>query len=389
MNNRRSQLVLLGAGLGHLQVLRDWSQRLHKGVELTVITPSPQPTYSPGLSAWVNGECQASDINIALEPWIKACGARWIQDRCIGLDVHARTIQLRNEPERLLHFDWLSINTGSSMGLQQLEDLLPGAKGRVLPVRPVEQFMDYWARALETAKQRPMAVGVIGAGAAGVELALALKRRLSDVKAQASVSLIAGDEHWLAAPGSRARRLAERALQQAHIQVLHQKCTQVGDGELCLDNGMRLACDLPIVTTGSMAPPWLRNSGLALDAHGYVAVNAHQQSTSHLRVFALGDVATRVDRPHAKNAAYALHAGQQHAQTLWAAIQGLDLKPIPTPRRLLQFMNTSDGRATVQWGDSCINAGWVLRWKRSRDEAQLAALRHTAEALPPPSTAAD
>lgn len=378
MSNRRSQLVLLGMGHGHLQVLRDWGQQLRKGVELTVVSPSSEVTYSPGLSAWVNGSRQTADINISIEPWLRATGAKWIQDRCVALDANARTIQLRNNPEQLLHFDWLSINTGSSMGLQQLEDLMPGARGRVLPVRPTEQFMDYWIRAIQTATQRTMAVSVIGAGAGGVELALAIKRRLLDAQSQTSVTLIAGDDHWLAAPDSSLRRAALKALRRAHIQVFTQRCVGFSDGELLLDNGMRLACDLPIVATGSMAPTWLRDSGLHLDAHGYVAVNAQQQSTSHLRVFALGDVSTRVDRPQAKNASNALQAGRQHAQTLWSAIQGLDPAASPLPRQTLQFIDTSDGRAIAHWGKWCVSGRWVQQWKQHRDQQLIAPLRGDA-----------
>lgn len=368
---RRFQLVLLGVGHGHIQVLRDWAMHMRKGVDLTVVEPAADFLYSARLADWVSGRRQLSQDQIAIEPWIRASGARWIRDRCVALDVNARTVTLRDATRKPLHFDWLSINTGASMGLQQLESLLPGAHGRVLPLRPLDRFMDYWAKALEAARLRSMSLAVIGGGLGGIELALAIQHRLHQTSAHASVTLLTGGAASLA----NTPRALIAALARARIQVLHQACSQVGQGELILDNGMRLACDLPIVTTGCLPPPWLADSGLRLDGHGYVAVNAHQQSTSHLRVFAVGDVATRVDRVQDKTAMNALHAGSGHAHTLWAAIQGLDLRARTAPSTTLQLINTSDGSATLSWRRIGASGRWVKAWKSRRDQAWIERLR--------------
>lgn len=376
MSARRSRLVLLGLGHGHMQLLRDWATHKRTGVELTLVSPDEHFLYSACLSDWVSGRRDFAQDRVPVAPWLRASGAQWVRDRCIALDVNARTLRLRDDPERTLRFDWLSINTGASMGLDQLEQQIPGARGRVLPLRPLAQFMAYWEQALATARQRAMSVAVIGAGLGGAELALAVQQRLRQVKARASVTLL-GEPDW-APLAQRAQAQLRRALQRSGVQCLAQRCTQVRDGELLLDNGMRLQCDLPMVATGPQAPAWLAHSGLQLDAHGFVAVNAHQQSTSHARVFALGDVATRIDAALPKSAQSAWAAGAQHADTLWAAIQGLDTHNRAAREARVHWLSTSDGRAIVTGRAWALSGAWVARRKHHRDQAVLHALREPA-----------
>ena len=64
------------------------------------------------------------------------------------------------------------------------------------------------------------------------------------------------------------------------------------------------------------APTWLADSGLALDAAGYVRVGATLQSANHPDVFAAGDLIVRDDAPHPRNGVYALRAGPVLAENL-------------------------------------------------------------------------
>ena len=379
MNDRRSQLVLIGAGHAHLHVLKHWAEHIRHGVNVTLISPYPAQIYSGMIPGWLSGAYPMSACEIPLAPWVKAAGVHWIQDHCVALDVNARTVNLRNAPNKPIKFDWLSIDTGSSMSLQQLEVMLPGAKGRVLPIRPMEQFVQYWERAVQAATRRSIAVSIIGAGAAGVELALAAKRKLKSTHTHASVTLLSGTQPLLHNYPEGVGRAAQKALTQAGVHVLPHRCIEVQDGLLVLDNGLKLSCDLPIVATGSMAPPWLVNSGLKLGAHGFVAVNAHQQSTSHMRVFAAGDVATRIDTPHPKSGVYAVRSGALLGPNIWAAIQNLPLQAYAPPRHTLNLLNTSDGRAIASYGPWSASGRWAWWWKDRIDRNFMHTFQNVAQ----------
>ena len=60
---------------------------------------------------------------------------------------------------------------------------------------------------------------------------------------------------------------------------------------LHLDNGDTNEFDACFVVTAVAPPAWLRQTGLELDAAGFIAVDPTLQSRSHPNIFAAGDIA--------------------------------------------------------------------------------------------------
>ena len=353
--SERKHLVLLGAGHAHLQVIKQWPEFAPRYAQVTLISPDPIQLYSGMMPGWVAGRYQLNECQIDVRPWLERAGIHWIQDACVGLDAGGRLLHLQDPASEPVAFDRLSIDIGSSMSLAQLEATMPGAKGRVLPIRPMGLFAAHWEAAIERAKERRIDICIVGAGAAGVELALACKAKLKSVRAQATVTLLTGGtEHLLRQYSRRVQDFATQALERAGVSVLTQRCVGFEDGAIVLENNLRLKSDLPIMTTGSMAPAWLGDSDLALDQRGYIEVNAHQQSSSHPHVFACGDIASRNDIEHPKSGVYAIRAGAQMADQLAASLRGGALKEIAVQRRSLNILNTSDGRAIATYD------GWSM-----------------------------
>jgi selenide,water dikinase len=130
-----------------------------------------------------------------------------------------------------------------------------------------------------------------------------------------------------------------------------------------LEGGTSLACDAPIIATGTQAPAWLRGSGLALDAEGFISTNAFLQSTSHASVFAAGDVATRADVQHPRSGVYAVRAGPALDVNLRATLGGTPLQAWQPPRAALSLLSCGDQRAIASWGRWSAQGWWVWRWK--------------------------
>jgi NADH dehydrogenase FAD-containing subunit len=147
-----------------------------------------------------------------------------------------------------------------------------------------------------------------------------------------------------------------------------------------IGGSMRVACDVPIVATGSDAPSWLAGSGLALDPQGFVRVGATLRSASHPSVFAAGDVSVRDDAPHPRSGVYAVRAGPTLAANLRAALVGGTLATYTPQRRSLNLMALGDGRAIASWGawsaegrlmgwwKDRIDRGFVARWRAAGDQ---------------------
>ncbi|WP_372657229.1 FAD-dependent oxidoreductase [Hydrogenophaga sp.] len=374
------KLLLLGAGHAHVQVLAELARSRPADLDVSVLTPYPFQTYSGMIPGLVAGRYSAAEGQIALEPLMKAAGARWVQGRCTGLDMGARQVQVHAlDPKAAptsLGYDRLSIDTGAVLDRRQLDATMPGASTHALVVRPIEVFAALWPKVLEHALARPVSVAVIGAGAAGIELVFAAAQGIRSAGLRgASFTLITGGDEVAAnyTPGVRRRVL--RQLKRQGITVLMDSCVGMVPGSVRLGSGASLACDVPILAVGTHAPAWLQGSGLALCERGHVLVNAFQQSTSHPEVFAVGDVSTRADAPHPRSGVYAVRAGPPLAHNLLAAHHGRPLKPHHPPTHTLNLLSCGTQHAIASYGPLHTEGGWVWRWKDRIDRGFIARYR--------------
>jgi pyridine nucleotide-disulfide oxidoreductase family protein len=356
-------LVLLGLGHAHVQVLQGLADSRPAELNLTVIAPRPLALYSGMVPGFVAGHYTLEQCQIPLEGLLARSGARFIAGSAVGLDANAQRVALASG--ETVAWDWLGVNTGPVMDRERIEAAMPGARRHALFVRPIDAFGYLWPQVASMASQQPIHLAMIGAGAAGVELALSAAHALRrpGLPAGSHVSLVTGGEAPAAAYSSAVQARVQRALRRLDISVIPETCIGLEAGAILLANGARLVCDAPLLAVGAQAPAWLADSGLALDDNGFVAVNAFQQSTSHPRVFAAGDVASRIDAPHPRSGVHAVRAGPPLLANLRAALQGQPLTPYQPPRRTLNLLACGDRRAIGSWGGFSFEGRWAWHWK--------------------------
>ena len=369
----KRHLVLLGAGHAHVHVLHGLAQDRPADLAITLVAPHARQLYSGMVPGFVAGHYTLDNCMIPLEGLLARCGARYVQGSATGLDADSRTVTLASGAT--LPFDWLSLNTGPVMDREKIEAQMPGAREHALFVRPIEAFGQLWPRVMAMARQKKIHLVVIGAGAAGLELAMAAAHALKGASFApgSGVTLLSGAQPPGASYPAGVQRRIARALQRLRIEVLLDTCVGVDAGGVHLGNGQRLACDVPLLALGAQAPAWLAGSGLALDKAGFVAVNAFQQSTSHPAVFAAGDVASRVDAPHARSGVYAVRAGPPLLANLRAAWHGQPLKPYLPQKRTLNLLSCGGRHAIAVWDGLSVEGAWVWRWKDRIDRQFVAA----------------
>lgn len=346
-------LVLLGAGHAHVHMLSTLAAKPLPGVQVTLVAPYPRQLYSGMVPGFVAGHYTLEDCVIPLEPLLKDTGIHWLPRSVVALDAKARTVQL--DDGNRLNFDYLSVNTGPVQDRQYLEKTMPGAREFGLFVRPIETFGTLWPQVVALAQTRALRLAVIGGGAAGIELVMAIRHRLP----AASVTLITGGDAVAANYTPKVQQRVIKALKKRDITVLMDKAVGIQTGEITLGTGARLACDVPLIATGAQAPAWLANSGLALDAQGFIAVDACQRATSDPRVFAAGDVSTRVDRPLARSGVYAVRAGPALTANLTAVLAGIEPTPHMPPVNTLNLLSCGDHQAIASWGKYSAQGRWV------------------------------
>ena len=353
------RVLLLGAGHAQLAVLEALA-RLKRlpPAEWLLVSPGERFLYSGRVPGWVAGRFDYSQCSFALAPLAQAAGVDFLQGRAVALDAAAQRVTLADG--RSIEYDLLSLDIGGT----QNRDRLPGARENALFLRPIEGFAQLWRQTQALASERALDFVVVGGGAAGTEIALAVRHAFGG---HATVTLVA-EGGLLPGHAGGAQLRAATALQQRGIQLLPGRCTAIEPWHVCL-GPMRVACDVPILAVGSEAPVWLAASGLTLNADGFVCTGPTLRSTSHSMVFATGDVSARPDHPHPRSGVHAVRAGPVLGRNLLSWLRGAPLIQHTPQRRSLYLLSTGDGRAIASWGAWSAEGRWVGRWKDRIDSA--------------------
>ena len=367
------QLLLLGGGHAHVQVMTDFAQCPIPGWALHLLTPYRRQIYSGMLPGWVAGHYALDDCTIDLQALAQRAGMTLHQTAALHVDTADQRVH--GADGSTLPFDLLSIDTGPVAATAKLS----GSAEFCLPVRPIEGFVAAWpglAQRIQAASSRFELV-VIGAGAAGLELALAIQYRATvEGWQQLRLSLLGSSDLPLEGLPLAARRQGLRLLQQRGIRWLgDSRVEEVRRDHLCLrqlgqGNSQIMAADASLLVTGAAAPAWPARSGLSTDGGGYIQVGPTLQSLSHPHILAAGDVAA-YHSPRPKSGVYAVRAGPALAANLRALCAGRSPQAWQAQRRALYLISHGGQQATAVWGNhtwsGAWSASWLWRWKDSID----------------------
>jgi NADH dehydrogenase FAD-containing subunit len=362
-------VLLVGGGHAHVAVLADWIRHgvphAERGsARAVLLTPDPALRYSGMVPGWLAGQHGISDGLVDLAALAARAGVELVLDRCAALDPEARVVTTAGGRE--IAFGIASFDTG---GEGQGAALL-GDDPRLIEVRPIGVLVERLA-ALRASGRGLARVVVAGGGAGGVELAFGL-RNLADAAPRPEVTLATGSGGLLPGFADGVRRRVARALARQGIAVVAADARFEG-GALMAGGQTLEPVDLVIAATGSAAPGWVRASGIATDAGGFLSVDAHHSSASHSHIFAAGDVAARTDRPLAHAGVHAVFAGPVLAANLRKALAGEIPQAAYRPRwNSLYLMNTGDGSAILSYGPLSAGGRWVLALKHAIDKAWIA-----------------
>jgi NADH dehydrogenase FAD-containing subunit len=354
-------LLLIGGGHAHVAVLADWIRRgPPPGCRAVLLTPHPQLRYSGMVPGWLAGQHAQDDGLVDLRALAARAGVEWIQAACVRLDPGARAVL--TDAGETIAFDFASLGTG---GVGRGAALL-GDDPRLIDVRPIDAFVEQLA-----ARPVPTRVVVAGGGAGGVELAFGL-RNLASAQARPEVTLIAGEAGVLPGFAPAVQQRVLRAFGRQGIAVLAENA-RIEAGAIMAGDVSREPADMIVTALGSAAPAWIAASGLAVEASGFVLVDAHQRSVSHSHILAAGDVAARSDRPLAHSGVHAVFAGPVLAANLRKLLAGETPRKTYQPRwNSLYLINTGDGSAIASYGSLSAEGRWVLRLKHAIDRRWIA-----------------
>tara|TARA_B100001971_G_scaffold120244_1_gene110710 strand:- start:11443 stop:13797 length:2355 start_codon:yes stop_codon:yes gene_type:complete len=366
-------LVLVGGGHSHVTVLREFGMDPMPGVRLTLISRDAHAPYSGMLPGLIAGHYTFEETNIDLGPLARFAKARFLHDEAVGVDTNNRAVLCRDHPP--VAFDVLSINIGSTPGLR-----VPGAKGTVVPVKPIDGFWPKWKVLRDRCLQRrnETHIGVVGGGAGGVELLLSVQYsldRLLERQGRSSSHLYfhlatAGDE-ILPTHNSRVRAKVCRVLRERGVEVMTNSEVTAIEGPGCrltFKKGGGLDLDEVLWVTTARAASWVEESGFEVDDRGFIRVRDTLQTLTDADIFAAGDIGAVVDHPRPKAGVFAVRQGPPLTENIRLRLLGEAAKPFRPQEKFLSLVSTGDKYAVVSRGNWAGEGAWAWRWKDFIDQ---------------------
>ena len=364
-------IVLIGGGHSHVGVLKSFGMNPIPGVRLTLICTDMHTPYSGMLPGYVAGHYDYDEVHIDLSRLAAFAGARLYRDEVIGIDRSSQKVICKSRPA--VPYDQLSINIGST---PQLDDV-PGAAEHVVAVKPIRNFNDRWLQLLERVKTHlgKTTIAVVGAGAGGVELLLAMQFRLRNELTllgrnpdELTFHLLTNSETILPTHNAGVRSRFDAVLAQRGVQVhRNAEVTQVdkrgGAGVLITSKGQELQADEIMWVTRAGGAAWLKNTGLQLDAEGFIEVKDTLQTINDPLVYAAGDIASMVNFKLEKAGVFAVRQGKPLTENLRRAVGGVALEAYRPQTSWLALISTGDKYAVASRGWLGFAGAWVWQWK--------------------------
>ena len=302
-------IVLAGGGHSHALVLKRWAMKPRRRPKRSIVLVNRCSTalYSGMVPGLIAGLYKRDELAIDLRDLSERAGVGFIEAEIVGVDQSEKLLHLRGRPS--LRYGLLSLDVGAVSR--------NSAEG--IPIKPLEKAVSYLAQQ-SSEEQQPFRV--IGAGSAGVEVILALRKRWPKRQLQL--------------------QMREGQLPDAVMQVMRQYQIELITSATPW-SGPSLLC------TGSRGPAWLRESKLPVDQDGRVRTNNQLQVEGVEGIFASGDCAVinKANRP--ASGVWAVRAAEPLSRNLEAYCRRNALRRWRPQKHALQLISTSQGTAWAQW----------------------------------------
>jgi selenide,water dikinase len=358
-------LVLIGGGHTHVEVLRRWITDPAPRTRLTLVLDRPRAVYSGMVPGFAAGDFTIRELEIDAARLGRRAGAHVVVAPATAIDPVARRIDVDGQPP--IAYDVASLDVGSSVrGLD-----LPGVRAHALATRPIREYVDRLdATMAEAARRGTVRLVIVGGGAAGVELAFTLRARLRAAGVAPHVTVLADGDEILPGDAPRAAARVHREALRLGIAIrTRARVVAVEPDAVVLGDGERVPAELAVWASGAAPTSLVASSPLPHDDAGFVRVTPTLQAIGHDDLFAAGDCASIDGAPWVRKAGvYAVREQPVLDANLRARLAGSPLRPYVPQRRILSLIHLGERRAlATKWGVVVVGH-WIWRAKRRIDE---------------------
>lgn len=309
-------IVIIGGGAGGLELVTQLGDTLGKSkkAKITLIDQNLTHIWKPLLHEIAAGTMNPNDEETNYYGHSAKHHYEFILGRLDRLDNTQKTLYLSktqnskygHAPEHFeLNYDTLILAVGSvsndfaTPGVQEYCHFLDSrSQADIFQQDLLHLYLD----AQNSSADRDLHIGIIGAGATGVELAAELvqakqnfyKYGLNKIQPQnVKITLIEGADRILPALSENMAKHSHKQLEYMEIEILTSKRVEKVDAEyIYFNDGGKIPAELKIWAAGIKTPKVIQDlDGFSKDRMGRLEVYATLQTKSDPNIFAIGDCA--------------------------------------------------------------------------------------------------
>ncbi|MFP5519714.1 MAG: FAD-dependent oxidoreductase [Bdellovibrionia bacterium] len=328
------QIILVGGGHSHLEVLKLITKKQVSGAKFTLISKERFVYYSGMMPRLIMGDISKNELKIDLLQLATRCGWTFICDEVVAVNSTTKSVRLSCGDE--LYYDLLSLNLGGHQ-----EKLSPIDSSSLVYLRPFSEFLNKWHEIQRICSicQSPDFI-VVGGGAAAVEVAVALKVKLNKNHATGSqVHLVSiGQRLCEGYFESVSKKIQNKVSQLGVVLHLNEHITSIEKGRVTLKLGKFLQFNKVFVATPNKRV--LLMQGKADDC---------------LRlkddVFVVGEGAELNSYPDLpRSGVVAVRQGQLLGKNILRWLRSQPLQKFKADKYYLNILVTSERKAALVWG---------------------------------------
>lgn len=341
-NNKRTKVVVIGAGFGGLQVAKSLAKY---PIDVLLIDRNNYHLFTPLLYQVATCGLGTSEIAYPVRSiFRKNKNVNFLLGEVTSIDYNAKHVDVRiNGRSVQEHYDYLVVAAGSVtnyFGNPQLEQYGFGLKDLKDAVRLRNHILKLFEKAAWTEDTKKRAalttLVVVGGGPTGLETAGALYELYNSVlKAEfsksyelhARVILIEATDRLLAPYPERLQNSALEQLKSMGVEVIMGQAVQEADfNHVKLTSGDVIHTHTLIWAAGVKASPFAKMLDVESSRGGRIPVDEMMRITERENVFAIGDIAHLInpanDRPYAQVIPVAQQQGRLVAGNILRELRG-------------------------------------------------------------------
>ena len=357
----KKQLVLLGGGHAHVQVLRKLCMNFYNGLHVILINDSLESAYSGMTPAYIQDFYKINEIMIDLQRLCFNAGVTFINDEVIQLQTENKKVILKNRPS--IHYDLLSINTGC---ISKKNNIKIHENSKYIFIKPINNLIKNLKKLDEIIKNNNnIKINIIGGGVAAFEISFALRQRFQN---KVSINIIS--KNILLEKNLNTKTITElkKISENMNISLKESDVIEIKKKELLLSNGEIFPSDLNLISTGAEIPEWIQNSSLEKN-DGFIGIKTNLQSINDENIFAAGDVASIQDYQRPKSGVMAVRQGQILKENIFLKIQGKKLKKFRPQKNWLYIIGTYPNKALLNYLHFSFHSKWCWTLKKWIDKS--------------------